>query len=62
MRQIYVWNLIEECVRLDREIERLMDKLEKTKNEDTRLHLEARIDRNLAKILEIKNMTSQWRL
>ena len=28
MKQIYVWNLIEECVRLDREIERLMDKLE----------------------------------
>ena len=34
MKQIYVWNLIEECVRLDREIERLMNKLEKTSNKD----------------------------
>lgn len=62
MKQIYVWNLIEECVRLDREIERLMNRLEKTKDRDTRMHLETRIDRNLAKITEIKNMTSQWRL
>lgn len=62
MKQIYVWNLIEECVRLDREIERLMNRLEKTKDRDTRMHLETRIDRNLAKIMEIKNMTSQWRL
>ena len=62
MKQTYVWNLIEECVRLDREIERLMNRLEKTKDKDTRMHLETRIDRNLAKIMEIKNMTSQWRL
>ena len=62
MKQVYVWNLIEECVRLDREIERLMNRLEKTKDKDTRMHLETRIDRNLAKIIEIKNMTSQWRL
>ena len=62
MKQLYVWNLIEECVRLDREIERLMNRLEKTKDKDTRMHLETRIDRNLAKIMEIKNMTSQWRL
>ena len=62
MKQVYVWNLIEECVRLDREIERLMNRLEKTKDKDTRMHLETRIDRNLAKIMEIKNMTSQWRL